>query len=150
MIEADLEKIVVDSFKAVLNGYDTQIYGTWQTSDNGIKSEEEEGVRSILTVKAFPRSYQTPTIPDASFSFQVALVVRSDIDFNGKDYIGITNLVSAKMQEWQKSYGSYSQVFTTDNFEPTGFQLDGGDCGIDKTNYVWSYVQNFTVYGIIK
>lgn len=32
MIEADLEKIVVDSFKAVLEDYDTQIYGTWQTT----------------------------------------------------------------------------------------------------------------------
>ena len=57
MIEADLEKIVVDSFKAVLDGYDTQIYGTWQTTDNGIKSEEEAGAGTISTVKAFQRSY---------------------------------------------------------------------------------------------
>lgn len=118
--------------------------------DDDNKSEEEEGVESVLTVKALPRSYETPTIPYASFSFQVALVVRSDVDFNGRDYLGMTDLVSTKMQSWQKSYGSYSEDFTTDNFEPTGFQLDGGDCGIDKTNNVWSYIQNFTVYGIIK
>lgn len=150
MIEADLEKIVIDSFKAVLEDYDTQIYGTWQTTDDANKSEEEDGVESVLTVKALPRSYETPTVPYASFSFQVALVVRSDVDFNGRNYLGITDLVSTKMQEWQKSYGSYSEDFTTDNFEPTGFQLDGGDCGIDKANYVWSYIQNFTLYGIIK
>lgn len=150
MIEADLEKIVVDSFKAVLDGYDTQIYGAWQTADNGIKSEEEEGVGSILTVKALPRSYETPTISYASVTFQITLVVRSDIDFNGRDYLGMTDLISQKMQTWQSNYASYSQEFATDNFEPTGFQLDGGDCGIDNTNKVWSYVQNFTVYGIIK
>ena len=150
MIEADLEKIIIDNFKNVLKDYDTQIYGTWQTTDIENKSEEEDGVESVLTVKALPRSYDTPTVPYASMSFQVALVVRSDVDFNGKDYIGITELVSTKMQEWQKSYGTYREDFTTENFEPTGFQLDGGDCGIDKTNYVWSYVQNFTLYGIIK
>lgn len=150
MIEADLEKIIIDNFKNVLKDYDTQIYGTWQATDIENKSEEEDGVESVLTVKALPRSYDTPTIPYASMSFQVALVVRSDVDFNGKDYIGITELVSTKMQEWQKSYGAYREDFTTENFEPTGFQLDGGDCGIDKTNYVWTYVQNFTLYGIIK
>ena len=150
MIEADLEKIIIDNFKNVLKDYDTQIYGTWQATDIENKSEEEDGVESVLTVKALPRSYDTPTVPYASMSFQVALVVRSDVDFNGKDYIGITELVSKKMQEWQKSYGVYHEDFTTENFEPTGFQLDGGDCGLDKTNYVWSYVQNFTLYGIIK
>lgn len=150
MIEADLEKIIIDNFKNVLKDYDTQIYGTWQTTDVENKSEEEDGVESVLTVKALPRSYDTPTVPYASMSFQIALVVRSDVDFNGKDYIGITDLVSTKMQEWQKSYGAYHEDFTTENFEPTGFQLDGGDCGLDKTNYVWTYVQNFTLYGIIK
>ena len=150
MIEADLEKIIINNFKNVLKDYDTQIYGTWQATDIENKSEEENGVESVLTVKALPRSYDTPTIPYASMSFQIALVVRSDVDFNGKDYIGITELVSMKMQEWQKSYGAYRDDFTTENFEPTGFQLDGGDCGIDKTNYVWTYVQNFTLYGIIK
>ena len=150
MIEADLEKIIIDNFKNVLKDYDTQIYGTWQATDIENKSEEEDGVESVLTVKALPRSYDTPTVPYASMSFQIALVVRSDVDFNGKDYIGITELVSKKMQEWQKSYSAYRDDFTTENFEPTGFQLDGGDCGIDKTNYVWTYVQNFTLYGIIK
>lgn len=149
MIEADLEKIVVDSLKAALEGYDTQVYGTWQPAD-GVKSEEEDGVESVLTVKAFPRSYDTPTVPYAGFSFQVALVVRSDVDFDGKDYIQITDAVSNKLQQWQKNYESYHGEFSTNSFDPTGFQLDGGDCGIDKASCVWTYVQNFTLYGIIK
>ena len=41
-------------------------------------------------------------------------------------------------------------MFEIENeFLPTGFNIAGGDCGIDKQNDLWQYTQSFNLYGVI-
>ena len=66
MVEALIEKIIVEKIKGALKDYDEiQVFGTWQpTCETDLKGEEETQSICVIGVKAFPRSYSTPTIPD--------------------------------------------------------------------------------------
>lgn len=55
------------------------------------------------------------------------------------------------MQAWQDSYSAYAPVFAVPGeFDPTGFNLAGGDCGLDRQAGAWQYAQSFNLYGIIR
>ena len=72
------------------------------------------------------------------------------MDFNGKTYLDITTLVSNALQGWQNNFSSL-WIFNIPNwFSVTGFNLTGGDCGLDRDNGVWQYSQGFSVYGIVE
>lgn len=152
MIEKELEKIVIDRVKETLenNGItDFQMIGVWQDEDC-IKGEENESP-IIVAVKATPRTYETPTIPDAQIQIELSLAVRSDVDYSGKTYIDVSSLISDLFQNWQNNYSKGNEDFTIqDTFFYTGFNLDGGDCGIDRDNCIWQYSQTFTIYGVIR
>lgn len=80
----------------------------------------------------------------------VSLLMRSDVDYNGQNYLQVTSAISDLMQSWQNSFSAGETQFTVENeFTFTGFQLGGGDCGVDVEKCVWSYTQTMTVYGII-
>ena len=35
-------------------------------------------------------------------------------------------------------------------FTVTGFNLTGGDCGLDRENCIWQFQQGFSIYGIVE
>lgn len=111
----------------------------------------EDGTKiGAVVVKVFPRSYDTPTVADGQFNVQISLTMRADVDITGKGYLDVTDVISSITHKWQKSYAEYSTDFAiADEFEPTGYNLDSGDVGLDKENCVWSFTQSFTLYGII-
>ena len=147
MIEQKIEKNVIDAMKVALGNFQAQFIGIWQT--DGDKACED-GESAVVAVKAYPRSYETPTIPYASIEVEVSLAVRSDIDFNGQTYLDLTSRLQEVMQTWQKDFQSSHVAFSIDNeFDETGFQLNGGDCGIDRESKVWQFSQSFTIFGII-
>lgn len=123
------------------------VIGTWQTSD-GVKGNDDKPT-AVISVKAFPRMYETPTIPSTEIQLAVSMAVRSDVDFNGIDYLGLTEKISDVFQDWQNDFSNLS-VFNIDGkFDVTGFNLTGGDCGLDRDTKCWQYVQGFTIYGIV-
>ena len=63
MIEQKIEKIAVDKFTTELDGLNVKVMGIWQVADD---KGTEDNCAAVLAVKAYPRSYETPTIPDAS------------------------------------------------------------------------------------
>ena len=128
-----------------------QVTGTWQpSSDGAVKGLEDGSSVGVVAVKVLPRQYETPTIPDGSVQVEVQLVMRSDSDPTGKDYLQTTETIQGAMQLWQRDFGLYHEDFSTVNgFEPTGFRLDGGDCGLDKENAIWTFAQSFTMFGNI-
>ena len=147
MVEQKIEKIVIDKMKTALDGLQVQFIGMWQKEDD---KACEDGTSAVVAVKAYPRSYETPTIPYANIQVEVSLAVRSDIDFDGKTYLDLTTAMQSIMQTWQKDFQSSHVDFSIENeFDETGFQLDGGDCGIDRESKVWQFSQSFTIYGII-
>ena len=151
LIEAEIEKVVLEQMQPAIQQISgVQVIGTWQATDETTLKGNEDKPKAVLVVKAFPRSYDTPTIPDAVFQVEVSLAVRTDIDFNGKTYLDITTLVSDVLQDWQNNFDSLSVFDVQGYFSVTGLNLTGGDCGLDRDNGVWQYSQGFSVYGIVE
>ena len=155
MTEQKIEKIVIDKFKSAFEEHDmndVQLVGTWQVAEEGsIKAFEDKAATGILAVKVYPRTYETPTIPDGQFQVDISLIVRADMDTTGQGYLAMTQIVSDILHSWQKSYASYSQDFMIeDEFQPTGFNLESGDVGLDKEARIWQYTHTFNLYGIIQ
>lgn len=154
MLEQKLEKKVIDKIESTLSKANlldiVKVIGTWQAVDEEQLKCTEEEQTAIVTVKAFPRSYATPTIADATINFEVNILVRSDVDYNGKSFLEVVSYIASIFQKWQKSYDMYKDDFEIEgNFTPTGFQQDGGDVGNDATNKLWTYSMTFTLNGII-
>lgn len=153
MLEKDIEQKVIDKIASAfadnaINGI--QIVGAWQTVDvDQLKAHEETG-KGACTVKVYPRQYATPTIADASMQIDVNLLVRSDVDTRGADFLQVTEALASIFQTWQHSYSNYHDDFViADRFEPTGYQQDGGDIGNDSANGIWTYSMSMTLNGVI-
>ena len=156
MIEKDLQ----DKVKGLIQNHlselklDIQYMGMLdignELSDDNLKLQEDDEFNSYILVKVDPCSYETPTIPDAQFNVSVTLVISSAVDYNGKTYIDITDKLESIFQYWQKTYTNYHEDFLIENkFEPTGYQLTGGDYTLNKDRCTWIYNRTFTLYGII-
>jgi len=150
MTEQKIEQKIIDKFTTLLTNYNIQIIGSWQASAGILKSVEDDTKNGTLVVKVFPRSYQTPTIPDANIVCELNLIVRADMDKDGMTYLSICDVITAPLQNWQKSYDQYNTDFSVLNeFEPTGFTLNGGNASLDSTGRLWQYSMQFTVYGLL-
>lgn len=151
MIEASIEAKVIDVLNELFNDYeDIQVVGCWKTGNDEHMKGEEDTDLCVIGVKTQPRSYETPTVPYASMTTIISMAVRADVDFNGINYLEITSRISNALQKWQNNFHEAEDEFKIDNeFDFTGFQLEGGDCGMDKDNCVWQFQQSFTIYGII-
>lgn len=76
--------------------------------------------------------------------------MRADVDSTGTDYLDVTEIVSTVTHKWQKSFGDYATDFTIESeFQPTGYNLESGDVGLDRESATWTFAQSFTLYGII-
>lgn len=147
MIEQVIEKIVVDRLVEAVEDDDIQVIGTWQKATNGLKSNEDYSSKGVVVVKAYPRSYETPTIPSCAIDIEVTLNIRADVDFNGNDYLDITDKINQVFQEWQNDFTSYEQLFNIQEFIPTGYQLNGGNVGMDRNECIWTVQQSMIIYG---
>lgn len=144
MTEQKIEKIVMDKISTALETAEIsgiQIMGAWQKVDDGDVKALQDGTKvGAVVVKVFPRTYDTPTIPDGQFNVQISLTMRADEDETGKGYLDVTDVISSVTHKWQKSYDEYATDFAiADEFQPTGFNLDSGDVGLDKENCVWTF-----------
>lgn len=154
MTEQKIEKMAIDRLEAALSAAGVegvQTIGAWQSvTDDQIKALEDGRARGVLAVKVYPRQYETPTVPDGSMQVEVSLNVRAETDAQGSLWLKATEAVSDVLQKWQKSYQDYKPVFElSGEFLPTGFNIAGGDCGLDKQNDLWQYTQTFNLYGVI-
>lgn len=82
MTEQKIERIVIEQLSAALEGAGVrgvQAIGAWQAEDgDGLKAFESGRASGVLGVKASPRQYETPTVPDAAIQVDVSLTVRAD------------------------------------------------------------------------
>lgn len=156
MIEQKIEKIVIDKIDAALKAADVtsfQIVGAWQTAvgDEQLKALEDSHAENFIGIKVSPRQYETPTIPDGSFLVSLSLATRAEMDKQGANWLAATEVISNLLQSWQSKFSTFQNDFVVeDEFLPSGFNLAGGDCGLDQASYVWQYTQTFNIYGVIK
>ena len=156
MIEKDLQDLIKSKIKTVLEPLDikTQYLGLLdignETDEDGLKLNEDEEYDARITIKVDPSSYDTPTIPDAQYTVTVYFDISAGIDYNGKTYIDITDELEKLFYTYQKTFTTYYNAFKIeDKFEPTGFQLTGGDYSLDKDKCTWTFMRSFTLYGIV-
>lgn len=152
MIEQLLEKKIVDALADALGDADIQVMGAWQPATDGeVKSLEDGKASGYLAVRMQPRTYETPTIPTAQIPCTIGLVMRAEVDTDGQSYLAVTSAVSDVLQSWQNSIEAATTAFDIDGkFSCAGFQLTGGDAGIDKAKKVWTWAQSLIVYGVIQ
>ena len=154
MTEQKLEKIVIDKIAAAFDtaGLESyQMIGSWQiANDEELKAYESSQAQNVVCVKVMPRQYDTPTVPYAMFSVQLNVLTRAEMDVQGANWFGATEIVQDILQKWQQKYSNIETDFTiADEFKPCGFNIAGGDLGIDKENCIWQFTQSFDLYGVI-
>ena len=112
MIEAKVERVFVEKFKNALKPFGVQVVGTWDVSilnecvEATPKAEEEAGTSGVLVVKIQPRQYATPTVPDATLNGAISLSIRADVDWSGKTYLDVCDIVVKEMEKLQQCYHS--------------------------------------------
>lgn len=152
MTEQKIESLMLAYLETATSGLDgvsLQLIGAWQASP-GVKALESGEVDGIISVKCFPRTYETPTIPDGSFQLSVFLTMRADLDADGQRYLAVTDAISTALHKWQKSYSDYAADFAVEGeFTPTGYNIESGDCGLDADRCIWTYQATLLLYGII-
>ena len=152
MIEQQIEKKVLAKIESRLNdaGIEkVQLVGQLDAVE-GVKGIEASDSDVIIVAKASPRAYSTPTIPTCQIDVQVSALVRADIDYNGMNYLAVSDKLMDIFQHWQRCYDDTHEDFTiADEFDCTGFQLGGGNFTLDATGKTWQYQHNFTVFGVV-
>ena len=78
----------------------------------GVKGIEASDSDVIIIAKASPRSYSTPTVPTCQINVDVTALVRADIDYNGKNYLAVSDELMNVFQHWQRCYCDTHDEFT--------------------------------------
>lgn len=153
MVEQKLEKKAIDKLEAALAeaGITTiQVVGSLQP-DVGLKMVEKEDKDGVVVVKASPRQYASPTIPTCEIVLGFNATIRADVDYNGLKYLEVASKLMDVLQRWQRCYVDTHIDFTVDGeFDCTGFQLDAGSFSFDRSEKLWQYSHQMTVFGVIQ
>lgn len=152
MIEAKIEALLAQKLSELSELQDVQLICSWGVATPGkIKGLEEGGYSGVLTLKVKPREYAMYTAKEASFEVSLTLNIRAEGDATGVEYLRKCEAVASAIQPFQSDYSAVKSALSiAEEFSPTGFRLDGGDCGYDDEDGVFTYQQNFTIQGIIK
>lgn len=154
MIERDIEVQLVSKIKELLkptneNDANIQIDGLWDYRED--KGVQEDSVDGQLFISVQPRSYQTPTIPTCQIPIVFTLVMRAELDSDGRRYYETCDKLMTQFERWQKCLcDSHLDMTVPNEFEVTGYQLNGGQSLLDKTNKTWNYSQEMVVFGVVQ
>jgi len=152
MIEKEIENAVVSQIKSKLEAAEIdniQVSGLLGTTTDTLKGEEDGEKSGYIFVKASPRQYETPTVPECQVNVRVVMTVRADEDWNGKTYLDLFEMLMGTFEKWQKCMDDVHTLFTFDNYFVQGYVLGPGDAGLDQTKKVWTYTHDMTLYGVI-
>ena len=149
MIEREIEQAVAGQIRSMLTqaGINTvQVSGHF---DNNC-GEEDGTKEGYIIVKASPRQYQTPTVPECQVTVRVAMTVRADVDWDGKTYLDLFELLMGTFERWQKCMSDVHTIFNFPDFYIQGYVLNSGDTSMDAQKKVWAYAHEMTFYGVIQ
>lgn len=152
MIEQEIESKLVDLIKSELDAVDmvdVQYVSAWSPAlGDAIKGQEDKH-SNMVVVKAYPRSYDTPTIPTATLRIDINVLSMVDACANGSDYLKASSAIMSMLQRWQTMIACTNDAFKFDDFNPAGFRIASGDCGLDKSTGVWNCTYTIEIYGAV-
>ena len=151
MIEQTIEDKVLSKVAGILSACNITVQYTGQLkATDAVKAIENTSSDVFIIAKSSPRSYSSATIPTCQINVTLNTLVRADIDYNGMDYLTVTDKVMNILQHWQRCYDDTHEDFTVDGeFDCTGFQLGNGDFTLDSTGKTWQYSHTMTVFGVV-
>lgn len=151
MIEQTIEDKVLSKVAGTLSACNITVQYTGQLkATDAVKGIENASSDVFIIAKSSPRSYSSATIPTCQINVTLNTLVRADIDYNGMDYLTVTDKVMNILQHWQRCYDDTHEDFTVDGeFDCTGFQLGNGDFTLDSTGKTWQYSHTMTVFGVV-
>lgn len=153
MVEQKLEKRAMEKIEAALQaaGVSTiQVVGSLQP-EPGQKMVEKADADGVVVLKASPRSYSSPTIPTCEIAVGVNATIRADVDYNGMKYLDVAGKIMDVLQRWQRCYDDTHGDFTVEGeFDCTGFQLDAGQFSFDRSEKIWQYSHQMTLFGVVQ
>lgn len=151
MTEKKIEDILIEKIKTAIDDDSIQIIGSWTTLDNIRKAVEDGEKSGYISVKTYPRAYESYTNPECTINVELTVNIRADIDYDGKTYLDMSEKILNVLYHYQKTYDNvYNDFLIEGEYTPVGFRLDSGDCGIDKENCLWTVSQNCVFFGIIE
>ena len=128
-----------------------QFVGSLQASDDVLKAVEQEDSNGIVVVKASPRMYGSPTIPTCQVTIGVNATIRADVDYNGMTYLEVAGKLMDVLQHWQRCYIDTHEDFTVEGeFDCTGYELDAGSFSFDRSEKIWQYSHQMTLFGVVQ
>lgn len=152
MIEQNIECKVLEKVSSKLSTagiQNVQVYSQLNAYDD-VKGIEDANSDVMIIAKSSPRSYSTATIPTCQIDVQLNVLVRADVDFNGANYLAVTNQIMNVLQHWQRCYDDTHIDFSVENeFDCTGYQLGSGNFALDGTGKIWQYTHTMTVFGVV-
>lgn len=150
-VEQEIENAIATQIKGALETAEIDsiaVNGMLGTT-NGLKGEEDGTKSGYVFIKASPRQYSTPTIPECQINVKVAMTIDASKDWNGKTYMDVFELLVGMFENWQKCMDDVHTLFTFDKFNVAGYQLGAGDTALDSQKKIWQYTHEMTVYGVI-
>lgn len=152
MLESKIEQIVLDEFRTLFSENeikDVKFIGSLDVG--GIKAIEESGCTSYFMVKVHPRSYTSPTTPECQITIDIDLTVRADVDYSGKTYFDMMEMMLNKLERWQQCMDDVHELFNIDGeYDVCGLQVENGETSIDKASVMFRYGHTFTLFGAIR
>lgn len=152
MIEQSIESKVLEKIQGTLSAVgieNVKLVGQLEAVE-GVKGLEGADDEIIIIAKSSPRAYSSPTIPTCQINVDVNALVRADVDYNGKNYLDVSDCLMQIFQHWQRCYDDTHEDFTVDGqFDCTGFQLGTGSFTLDGTGKLWQYQHSMTVLGVV-
>lgn len=148
LLEASVAEKLAGIFKKM--GVDgVQIYTTLgREGQNVVKGLEKARSDVLVIVKASPRQYSSPTVPECQVPMQIMMSVKADADSTGAKNLALTAAIAKLLEIWQKCLDEAHEAFTVEGFRMAGFQMGGGSTSVDQATPAWEYTHEFTVYGI--
>lgn len=149
LIEGRIAERVMDAMRKLPALESFAIYANWG-EDNGSGLEDEDGrvEPCCIDIKADPRAYDGFTSTVA----EVKVTLDGRVDFAGRGgdvpetvYLALVGL----LEEWHHSIAAVKRDLGTDNFDPVGLRLDGGEWERDRVTGARYFAQSFTVRGRI-
>lgn len=121
------------------------------TTPDELKAVERTEADALVVVKASPRSYSTATIPTCLIPVTVNVLIRADKDWNGANYISVSDQILGLFQSWQRCLDDAHETFEiSGTFAVSGYQLGDGNFTFGRDSVTWQYTHAMTIYGVVQ
>lgn len=129
-----------------------QVEGNWLPEGSGLVKATARsamaGAYGRIDVEVGTRAYGSYTSSVCEVKVWLRGRMEAKYDLDAAKAAGIYDRMMDMLEEWQGSLAAAKEALRLEDFEPSGFRLDGGDWEIDGETKDRTFTQGFTVKGL--